>query len=75
MSFFTDQLIKISGLEIEKAIDPDLYRPIDIQSQNGDSTKLQELTSWKPDIKIEQTLNDLLQYWVNKISINRNNTT
>ena len=75
MSFFTDQLIELSGLEIEKTIDPDLYRPIDIQSQNGDSTKLQELTSWKPEIKIEQTLNDLLQYWINKISMNRNNTT
>ena len=75
MSFFTDQLIELSGLEIEKTIDPDLYRPIDIQSQNGDSTKLQELTSWKPEIKIEQTLDDLLQYWINKISMNRNNTT
>jgi len=74
MSFFTDQLIELSGLEIEKTVDPDLYRPIDIQSQNGNSTKLKELTSWKPEIKIEQTLSDLLQYWINKISINRNST-
>ena len=71
MSFFTDHLIEISGLEIEKTIDSNFYRPIDIQSQNGDSTKLQELTLWKPEIAIEQTLEDLLQYWINKISINQ----
>ena len=69
MSFFTDYLIEISGLEIEKTIDPDLYRPIDILSQNGDSTKLRKLTLWEPEIEIKQTLEDLLQYWVNKISI------
>jgi GDP-4-dehydro-6-deoxy-D-mannose reductase len=72
MAFFTDQLIELSGLKIEKTIDQELYRPIDIQSQNGDSTRLRKLTSWTPEIEIEQTLSDLLDYWINKISINQN---
>ena len=71
MAFFTDKLIELSGLDIEKIIDPKLYRPIDIQSQNGNSTKLRELTLWTPVIEIEKTLSDLLDYWINKLSINQ----
>ena len=44
------------------------YRPIDIAYQHGDSTELTELTGWEPKIPIEKTLEDLLEYWVNKIN-------
>jgi GDP-4-dehydro-6-deoxy-D-mannose reductase len=70
MRFYTDTLIKLSGLtDVELKIDPSLVRPIDIQFQDGDSTKLEELTGWKPEYSIETTLNDLLNYWVKKISL------
>lgn len=68
MGYFTDKLIDMSGLEIEKVINPKFYRPIDIQVQVGDTTKLKELTGWEPEIKIEDTLSDLLDYWVNKMA-------
>lgn len=68
MGFFTDKLIEISGLEIEKKINPDFYRPIDIQVQIGDTTRLKEITNWTPEYKIEDTLEDLLNYWVHKMS-------
>tara|TARA_R110001592_G_scaffold5875_1_gene31978 strand:+ start:10434 stop:11414 length:981 start_codon:yes stop_codon:yes gene_type:complete len=69
MQYFTDKLVEISGLEgVEQCIHPPFYRPIDIHYQHGDSTNLVELTDWKPQIEIDQTLEDLLKYWCDKIT-------
>jgi len=69
MQYFTDKLIEISGLKnVRQEICPKLYRPIDIHYQHGDSSNLVELTGWKPTLKIDQTLEDLLKYWCNKIN-------
>ena len=69
MQFFTDSLIRISGLSgVEKKVSEELYRPIDIQIQVGDTDRLREKTGWKPEIPIEQTLTDLYNYWVKKCS-------
>lgn len=68
MGYYTDKLIELSGLKnVEKRIDPNLYRPIDIQYQWGDISELLAITDWKQTYTIDQTLNDLLQYWVKKI--------
>jgi GDP-D-mannose dehydratase len=68
MGFYTDKLIELSKLtNVEKQIDPNLYRPIDIQYQWGDISELLAITDWKQTYTIEQTLEDLLNYWVNKI--------
>jgi GDPmannose 4,6-dehydratase len=68
MRFFTEKLIEISGIKnIKQEICPLLYRPIDIHYQHGDSSNLVELTNWKANYKIEQTLEDLLKYWLDKI--------
>ena len=69
MQFFTDKLIEISKLkDVKQKIHDPFYRPIDIAYQHGDSTELTELTGWEPKIPIEKTLEDLLEYWVNKIN-------
>lgn len=67
MGFFTDELIRLSGMNIEKRASDKYYRKIDIHCQHGDSTRLRELTDWKAEIPIEKTLADLLQYWNKKI--------
>ena len=68
MRFFTETLIKLSCLKnIEMKIDNKLWRPIDIQYQDGDSTKCRELVGWIPKYTIEDTLKDLLDYWLHKI--------
>ena len=69
MREYTNMLIKHSGLtDIKMEIDEKLWRPIDIQYQDGDSSKLTELLDWKPSYTIEQTMKDLLDYWLNKIN-------
>ncbi len=69
MGFYTDQLIKLSKLEsVEKWVNPKYYRPIDIDYQHGDSSNLKEITGWNVEYNIEDTLSDLLDYWIYKLS-------
>ena len=70
MQYFTDRLIEASGIpysEIQQQIDEKLYRPIDIQVQIGDSTEVMEITDWVPEYTLEETMRDLLNYWINKL--------
>jgi len=68
MEYFTDMLIDFSGLKgVKKVIEPAFYRDIDIQVQIGDCSKLQQMTGWNPKYEIYETLDDLLQYWKNKV--------
>lgn len=68
MSYFTNELVWFSGLKhVEYFVDPELYRPIDIHYQHGDSFDLRVLTGWRPEIDIDDTLRDLLSYWALKI--------
>ena len=67
--FYTEKLIELSGLkDVSFEIEPKFWRPIDIDYQDGDSTKLINELGWKPQYTIDQTLSDLLQYWVKKLS-------
>jgi len=69
MQYFTDMLIKQSGmLDVEQKVYSPFYRDIDIQVQIGDTTKLRKDIFWYPQIPIEQTLTNLLNYWVTKLS-------
>lgn len=69
MNFFTDKLIQISGLDrVEKRIHPPFYRPVDIQVQQSDNTKIQQAVGWVAQTPIEETLQNLLDYWVCKLS-------
>jgi GDP-4-dehydro-6-deoxy-D-mannose reductase len=69
MRYYTDKLIELSGLEgVEQKIDPALWRPIDIQFQDGDPTKIKEELGWNPSYEIDQTLEDLLAYWLKKLA-------
>lgn len=68
MGFFTEILIKLSGLrDVTTKVDPRYYRPIDIQVQIPDTGRLRGLTGWAPSIPIEVTLDDLLNYWLRKL--------
>lgn len=68
MEYFTDLLIEYSGLKgITKRIHKPFYRPIDIQIQMADTFKLKEAIGWTSIIPIEETIKDLLDYWVRKL--------
>jgi len=62
-------LLSISTVkEIRIEIDPERLRPIDADLQIPDTSKFTSHTSWKPEITFEQTMNDLLNYWRDKVN-------
>jgi len=68
MREYTNMLIEFSGLnDIEQIIDEKLWRPIDIQYQDGDSSLIEFELGWKPEIEIKDTIKDLLDFWYNKL--------
>ena len=56
---------------IEIITDPERLRPIDADLQVPDTTKFQSHTGWKPEYTFEQTMDDLLQYWRNRVNSGR----
>jgi len=65
-----DYLISISkiGDKIKIEVDPERMRPIDADLQVPDITKFQKHTGWKPEIKFEKTMQDLLDYWRKRVA-------
>ena len=69
MGVYTDMLLEKSGLtDVVKEISPKLYRPIDIHYQHGDCSELVDITGWAPTRSLDQTMGDLLEYWLGKIN-------
>jgi GDP-4-dehydro-6-deoxy-D-mannose reductase len=57
----------ISGITIEINTDPARLRSNEISQIFGDSTKIRTETGWNPQIPLEKTIQDLLDYWREKI--------
>jgi GDPmannose 4,6-dehydratase len=68
MRFFLDMMLEQRGLKdnVELEVSPLLYRKIDIPVQYPDSTLVRETTDWMPTIPIEETLYDLVEYFLEK---------
>jgi len=60
-------LLEMSEIDIEVVKDAERMRPSDVEVLEGDSTKFRELTGWEPEIPLEKTLEDTLNYWRDKI--------
>lgn len=61
-----DSLLSLSKTKITHQIDPTRMRPSDIPDQYGDYQKINQLTGWKPEIALEKTLQDLLDWYREK---------
>ena len=61
-----DELIKISKTKIEIRVDPARLRKSDIKDIRVDNSLLIKETGWKPRIRIEDSLSDIYQYWLEK---------
>jgi len=69
-----DYLISISTAKdkITVETDPERLRPIDADLQVPDTSKFTKHTGWKPEISFERTMQDLLDYWRDRVSSNQN---
>lgn len=59
-----DRLLKLSTVKnIKVKTDPARLRPSDVTLQIPCIDKFTKATGWKPEIKFDQTLQDILNYW------------
>jgi GDPmannose 4,6-dehydratase len=63
-----DYLRSIStAREIRVEVDPARLRPIDADLQVPDTRKFRDHTGWRPEISFEKTMQDLLDYWRERV--------
>jgi GDP-4-dehydro-6-deoxy-D-mannose reductase len=62
-----DMLLAASAAHIDVRPDPALMRPIDIPLVYSDCAPLQRSTGWAPQIPLQQTLHDVLEYWRDQV--------
>ena len=66
MQELLDMILALSKKKITVQQDQARMRPSDVEVLVCDPTKFMEATGWKPEIKFEKTLHDLLEYWREK---------
>jgi len=66
-----DRLIELTGVEVTVEQDPDRMRPSDVEILLGDSSKFRADTGWEPRIPFDQTLQDIVDFWRERIATGR----
>lgn len=67
ISEIMDKLLKLSKVKVKIKQDPTRLRPSDVPMLVGDNNKFCKQTGWKPEIPFEKTLEDLLNYWRERV--------
>jgi len=67
-----NMMLKMTDEKISIKVDPARLRPADTSLQIPDASKFIKKTGWKPEIPVEKTFRDLIDYWKKKLS-NPNN--
>ena len=62
-----DKLLAISKVDVKIEVAPDRLRPSDVPVLLSDSSKFKQLTGWEPQIPFSQSLQDLLEYWRERV--------
>jgi GDPmannose 4,6-dehydratase len=59
--------MSLCSKKISIEVDPERLRPIDADLQVPDTRKFKKHTGWEPQIPFEQTMQDLLNYWRERV--------
>lgn len=62
-----DILLSLSKIKVKIKTDPSRLRPSDVPILLGDCSRFKKKTGWKPEIKFEKTMKDLLNYWRERV--------
>jgi GDP-4-dehydro-6-deoxy-D-mannose reductase len=63
-----EKMMAILQIELEIVVDKQLIRPADNQIIIGSNSKIKKKIGWQPEITLEKSLIDLLDYWRLKIN-------
>ena len=58
-----DTLLEMAHVPLETTADPAHLQPNDVPIQVGSAAKLLSHTGWKPELTLQQSLADLIDYW------------
>lgn len=58
-----DTMISLAKVEIKDEVNPDLLRPIDTPSMQGDASKAKNKLDWVPTVPLKESCQQLLDYW------------
>ncbi|MBI4015358.1 MAG: GDP-mannose 4,6-dehydratase [Candidatus Aenigmarchaeota archaeon] len=64
------RMMELSGVKADLIQDKTLLRPADERVIAGDNLKFVSKTGWKPVIPMDQTLNDMLKWWEERMRVN-----
>ena len=69
MQHYLDIMLELTGLtdKVQLEIEPKFLRKVEIPVQIPDDSKVRNLLNWEPSIPIEQTLQDLVDYWLKEL--------
>lgn len=62
-----EMLLKMSSVKVKIHEDPSRMRPSDVPILLGDNSKFVKVTDWQPEIPFEKTMQDLLNYWRERV--------
>ncbi|MDQ3147719.1 MAG: GDP-mannose 4,6-dehydratase [Actinomycetota bacterium] len=63
VSAVAEHLIGLASGAMHVELDPERLRPVDLPVLCGDPAKLRGATGWSPEVTLEATLADLLDWW------------
>jgi GDP-4-dehydro-6-deoxy-D-mannose reductase len=64
-------LAAAAGVEIEHVVDERLVRAHEVMEIRGSAARLHELTGWEPEIPLERTVADTVEWWRGEIRAGR----
>ena len=64
-----DRLVTRARVKIKVRVDHDRFRPNDVPLVVGDPGRIRSEVGWAPEIPIEQTLDEVLEYWRGNVGV------
>jgi GDP-4-dehydro-6-deoxy-D-mannose reductase len=58
-----DRLVSRARVRVRVRTDPARFRPNDVPLLVGDPSRIREELGWEPAVPLDQTLDDILEYW------------
>lgn len=58
-----EKILAHAKVPIHVQVEADKLRPVDVPCIEADTSKLYACTGWKPEISLEQTIEEVLSYW------------
>lgn len=67
IAMLLDKLVSLASLPVKVELDPTRLRPSDVPLIRGNFSKFEAATGWQPQIPLEKSLADLLNFWRAKV--------